>query len=146
MAVLAAAATAALGCSPAALAQNAAPGDAAKGKSVYLAVGCFMCHGRSGQGGAMNYPAPALAKVEMPVESFVAFLRDAPNDMPAYTANVLSDADAADIHAFLQSLPGRKPAKDFPLLNQKSTGNSGVLARNWRYNSAVASPPRCRHS
>jgi mono/diheme cytochrome c family protein len=65
----------------------------------------------------MNYPAPAIAKVEMPVESFVSFLREAPNDMPAYSANVLSDADATDIHAFLQSLPGRKPAKDFPLLN-----------------------------
>jgi mono/diheme cytochrome c family protein len=96
----------------------AASGDAANGKRVYLAVGCFECHGRVGQGGAMNYPAPAIAKVEMPVESFVAFLRDAPNDMPAYTANVLSDGDAADIYMFLQSLPGRKPAQEFPLLNQ----------------------------
>ena len=66
----------------------------------------------------MNYPAPAITKLEMPVESFVAFLRAAPNDMPAYTANVLSDEDAGDIYAFLQSLPGRKPTKDFPLLNQ----------------------------
>lgn len=93
-------------------------GDAVKGKSIYLAVGCFMCHGRAGQGGAMNYPAPPIAKVEMPAEAFVAFLREAPSDMPAYSAAVLSDNDAADIHAFLQSLPGRKPAKDFPLLNQ----------------------------
>jgi mono/diheme cytochrome c family protein len=102
----------------AALAEGAASGDAAKGKRMYLADGCFLCHGRIGQGGAMNYPAPAITKLEMPVESFVAFLRDAPNDMPAYTANVLSDEDAADIYAFLQSLPGRKPARDFPLLNQ----------------------------
>ena len=94
------------------------PGDAVKGKSVYLAVGCFTCHGRSGQGGAMNYPAPPIAKVEMPAEAFVAFLREAPNDMPAYSAAVLSDKEATDIHAFLQSLPGRKPAKDFPLLSQ----------------------------
>jgi hypothetical protein len=65
-----------------------------------------------------NYPTPALARLELPVESFVAFLRAAPNDMPAYSANVLSDQDATDIYAFLQSLPGRKPAKDFPLLNQ----------------------------
>jgi mono/diheme cytochrome c family protein len=111
-----AAAWAAAGLGTAALAEGAS-GDAAKGKRVYLAVGCFMCHGRAGQGGAMNYPAPAIAKVEMPVESFVSFLREAPNDMPAYSANVLSDTDATDIHAFLQSLPGRKPAKDFPLLN-----------------------------
>jgi mono/diheme cytochrome c family protein len=105
-------------CAAAALAQDAASGDAANGKRIYLADGCFECHGRAGQGGAMNYPAPAIAQVEMPVEAFVAFLRDAPNDMPAYAASVLSDKDAADIHAFLQSLPGRKPAKDFPLLNQ----------------------------
>jgi hypothetical protein len=31
---------------------------------------------------------------------------------------VLSDKEAADIHAFLRSLPGRRPPKDFPLLNQ----------------------------
>ena len=55
-----------------ALAQDAASGDAANGKRLYLADGCFDCHGRAGQGGAMNYPAPAIAKLEMPVESFVA--------------------------------------------------------------------------
>jgi mono/diheme cytochrome c family protein len=117
-AVLVAGAVAALGLSPAVLAQSAASGDAANGKLIYLADGCFTCHGRAGQGGAMNYPAPAIAKLEMPVESFVSFLRDAPNDMPAYSTDVLSDKEAADIHAFLQSLPGRKPAKEFPLLNQ----------------------------
>jgi len=117
VAVLVALAFAALG-SGLGLAQNTTSGDVANGKRVYLADGCFMCHGRAGQGGAMNYPAPAIAKLEMPVESFVSFLRDAPNDMPAYSTEVLSDKDAADIHAFLQSLPGRKPAKEFPLLNQ----------------------------
>jgi|SRR5215467_15318762 mono/diheme cytochrome c family protein len=117
VAVLVALAFAALG-SGLGLAQNTTSGDVANGKRVYVADGCFMCHGRAGQGGAMNYPAPAIAKLEMPVESFVSFLRDAPNDMPAYSTDVLSDKDAADIHAFLQSLPGRKPAKEFPLLNQ----------------------------
>lgn len=117
VAILVAGAFAARGPGPA-LAQSGASGDAANGKRVYLADGCFMCHGRVGQGGAMNYPAPAIAKLEMPVESFVSFLRDAPNDMPAYSIDVLSDKEAADIHAFLQSLPGRKPTKEFPLLNQ----------------------------
>jgi mono/diheme cytochrome c family protein len=116
-AVLAAAAFAAVGMA-AASAQDAAIGDAAKGKRLYLDDGCYQCHGRAGQGGAMNYQTPALAQLELPLESFVAFLREAPNDMPAYSAGVLSDKDAADIHAFLRSLPGRKPTKDFPLLNQ----------------------------
>jgi mono/diheme cytochrome c family protein len=102
----------------AASAQDQPSGDPVNGKRVYLADGCFECHGRSGQGGAMNYQTPALAKLELPVESFVAFLRAAPNDMPAFSADVLSDKDAADIYAFLQSLPGRQPVKDFPLLNQ----------------------------
>ncbi|MGA2288361.1 c-type cytochrome [Bradyrhizobium sp.] len=116
-AALAGAALAVVGIA-AAPAQDAAVGDVANGKRLYLADGCFECHGRAGQGGAMNYQTPALAQLELPVESFVAFLREAPNDMPAYSANVLSDKDAADIHAFLRSLPGRKPVKDFPLLNQ----------------------------
>jgi mono/diheme cytochrome c family protein len=99
-------------------AQSAASGDAANGQRIYLADGCFECHGRAGQGGAFLGPVPSIARVEMPAESFVAFLRDAPNDMPTYSANVLSDKEATDIYAFLQSLPGRQPAKDFPLLNQ----------------------------
>ena len=103
---------------PSARAQDASAGDPANGKRIYLADGCFECHGRAGQGGAFNYPAPPLAQIEMPVESFQAFLREAPNDMPTYSTAVLSDSEAADIYAFLRSLPGRKPVKDFPLLNQ----------------------------
>jgi mono/diheme cytochrome c family protein len=117
-AALAIAAWAAIGVGAGALAQDAPSGDAANGRRVYLADGCFLCHGRAGQGGAMNYPAPAIAQLELPAESFVAFLRGAPNDMPTYSAAVLSDKEATDIYAFLRSLPGRKPVKDFPLLNQ----------------------------
>ena len=106
------------GLGTAVLAQSAVPADAANGKRLYLADGCFECHGRNGQGGAFNYPAPALVGIEVPVDSFVAFLRNAPNDMPSYGISVLSDKDAADIYAYLQTLPGRKPAKEIPLLNQ----------------------------
>ena len=76
------------------------------------------CHGRNGQGGAYTYPAPPLAQLEMPIEAFQALLRDAPNDMPSFPVSVVSDTDAADVLAFLRSLPGRKPVRDFPLLNQ----------------------------
>ena len=94
-----------------------APGDAAKGRRVYEAVGCYTCHGRSGQGGSFNYPAPPLAQITYPVEAFTMIVRSGPNDMPAYSENVLSDHDLADIHAFLRSLAGARPAKDIPLLN-----------------------------
>ena len=98
-------------------ADDAPSGDPVNGKRVYLADGCFECHGRAGQGGQFNYQTPALAKTALPVESFIAFLREAPNDMPSFSAEVLSDKDAADIHAFLQSLPGPRPVKDIPQLN-----------------------------
>jgi mono/diheme cytochrome c family protein len=101
----------------AARADDAPAGDPVNGKRVYLADGCFECHGRAGQGGQFNYQTPALAKTALPVESFVAFLREAPNDMPSFSAKVLSDKDAADIHAFLQTLSGPRPAKDIPQLN-----------------------------
>ena len=101
----------------AALAEDAA-GDRVNGQRIYTKLRCFTCHGRVGQGGNYTYPAPALAGLELPVEAFQAFLREPPNDMPAFSTAVLSDQDAADLWTWLHSLPGRKPAKDFPLLNQ----------------------------
>jgi mono/diheme cytochrome c family protein len=54
----------------AALAEDAA-GDAANGKRIYAKLRCFTCHGRAGQGGAYNYPAPALASsLELPRRGF----------------------------------------------------------------------------
>ena len=100
-----------------AAAQDAPTGDVANGKKVYLADGCFMCHGRVGQGGAYNGPAPVLAKTEMPFEGFKGQLRQPVQDMPAYSEAVMSDQQVADIYAFLQSLPGRTDPKSIPLLN-----------------------------
>jgi mono/diheme cytochrome c family protein len=92
-------------------------GDAANGRRLYVAVGCYECHGRVGQGGAYTGPAPVLAKTALPVEAFVAFIREPPYDMPAYVASVLPDQAAADIYAYLQSLPGSRPAKEIGILN-----------------------------
>ena len=97
---------------------DAPTGDPVNGKRLYLADGCFECHGRAGQGGRFNYPTPSLAQIALPVDSFIAFLREAPNDMPSFSEQVLSDKDAADIHAFLSSLPGPRDAKDIRILNQ----------------------------
>ena len=87
------------------------------GKRLYLADGCFTCHGRSGQGGAFNGPAPSLAKTDMPFDGFKAQLRDPANDMPAYSTAVVSDQEIADMYAFVQSLPGARSAKDISILN-----------------------------
>jgi len=98
-------------------AQDAPAGDAAKGKAVFLKEACFTCHGRSGQGGAYNGPAPILAQTALPLEAFRAQVRNPVNDMPAYSDAVLSDKDIADIYAFVKLLPGPRSPRDIPILN-----------------------------
>jgi len=112
-----AAAAFSLGASSLLEAQEAPPGDAGNGKRLYLADGCFTCHGRSGQGGNYYGTTPTLAKTELPFEGFKQQLRDPVRVMPPYEPAVVSDKEAADIYVFLQTLPGRRPAKDFPILN-----------------------------
>jgi mono/diheme cytochrome c family protein len=117
--VAAACAAAVLGvAAPSVRAQDAAPtGNVEQGKRIYLADGCFLCHGRVGQGGGYNAPVPALAKTEMPFEAFKTQLRQPADDMPAYSTAVISDQQIADIYAFVQSLPGKRNPKDIPILN-----------------------------
>jgi mono/diheme cytochrome c family protein len=98
-------------------AQDAPQGDAANGKRIYLTDGCFTCHGRSGQGGAYEGPAPILAHTALPFEGFKVEIRNPVNDMPAYSDAVLSDKDIADIYAFVESLPGPRSPKDISILN-----------------------------
>jgi mono/diheme cytochrome c family protein len=98
-------------------AQDAPAGDAAHGKMVFLKEACFTCHGRVGEGGAYNGPAPVLARTALPLEGFKAQIRNPVNDMPAYSDAVLSDKDIADIYAFVKSLPGPRSPKDIPILN-----------------------------
>ena len=98
-------------------AQDAPPGDIVNGKRLYLNGNCFTCHGRAGQGGAYNGPAPAVAKTAMPFEGFLGQIRNPSNDMPAYAEKVMSDQEVADISAFVQGLPGPRPAKDIAILS-----------------------------
>ncbi len=98
-------------------AQDTPAGDAAHGRVVFLKEACFTCHGRSGQGGAYNGPAPILAQTALPLEGFRAQIRNPVNDMPAYSDAVLSDKDIVDIYAFVKSLPGARSPKDVPILN-----------------------------
>jgi mono/diheme cytochrome c family protein len=98
-------------------AQEAPSGDAANGKRLYLADGCFTCHGRAGQGGAYNGPAPVLASTALPFDGFKGQIRNPVNDMPAFSNANLSDKDIADIYTFVRSLPGPGSPKDIPILN-----------------------------
>jgi len=112
-------AIAAFGAATSAIAQapDVAHGDVTNGKRLYLADGCFTCHGRAGQGGAYTGPAPALARTGLPFDGFKAQIRDPSDNMPAYSDAVLSDKDIADIYAFVESLPAGRSAKDISILD-----------------------------
>jgi mono/diheme cytochrome c family protein len=98
-------------------AEDSPKGDVINGKRVYLAVGCFTCHGRSGQGGAYTGPTPILARTALPFDGFKELIRDPSNNMPAYSDAVLSDKEIADIYAFLESLPGSRSPKEISILD-----------------------------
>jgi ubiquinol-cytochrome c reductase cytochrome c subunit len=94
-------------------------GDAALGKTIFLRDNCYTCHGTSGGGGGA-LGGPRLSHRELTPTAILNELRHPRAAMPAYSDKVLSDAEAADIAAYLQSLSRvpDKDAKDIPLLNQ----------------------------
>ena len=97
---------------------SALPGlaaDVARGKEIYMKAGCYQCHGTVGQGATTG---PKLAPEPLALESLIAFVRNAAaTAMPAYSANMVSDAEMADIHAYLGSIKPPPQRKDVPLLN-----------------------------
>jgi len=91
-------------------------GDPVRGKHLFLAYGCYQCHGTTAAGGG---PAgPKLAPNPLPLAGVTVKLRTASGRMPVYTPAVLTDAEIADIFAYLQSIPNGKAAQDIPLLNR----------------------------
>ena len=100
----------------AALAQDTkVNGDPVNGKKLFLADGCYQCHGTFGQGA--GNAGPRLAPNPPPVSAIMRQLRRPAARMPVYTPAVLSDAQAGDIIAYLQSIKPGKAAKDIPILN-----------------------------
>jgi len=98
-----------------ALAQSTTPGNATNGKRLYERDGCWECHGWAGQGGR---DGARLADTALTTAQLTRYIRRPTGAMPAYIDKVLSDAEAADIWAYLKSMPAPKPAKDIPLLNE----------------------------
>ena len=94
-----------------------AAGNVQNGKRLYVSAGCDLCHNADGQGGG---GAPRLApKPNMiALAAFIHQCRQPSNSMPPYTSKVLSDAQLADIYAFLQTIPKPPELSSIPLLQQ----------------------------
>ena len=78
----------------------ATPGDAGRGKAVYTTAGCAGCHGASGEGGG----APGIVPMRHALPAFTSLVRQPPAAMPPLSAAAASDAQVADLYAFLRSL------------------------------------------
>ena len=90
--------------------------SAEKGKAAFLQHGCWQCHGTEGQGSIATSNGKRLAPNPLPWEAFAGFVRSTNRAMPPFSEKILSDADLADIYAYLQSIPKPAAVKDIPLL------------------------------
>ncbi len=99
---------------PAATAAQTPTGNADNGKRLFTEKACYFSHRTEGQGGGIY---PRIARVQRGQDNFVRYVRR-PARMAAYSDTVVSDAELADIYAFLRALPAPKAVTDIPLLEQ----------------------------
>jgi mono/diheme cytochrome c family protein len=94
-------------------------GNVQAGKELYLRYSCYACHSYDGHGGA----GARLVPLPMTAARFTAYIRNPPRpQMPPYSTKLLSDAQLADIWAYIKSLPASPEAKDIPLLAEIMKG------------------------
>ena len=96
--------------------QSAAAGNAEEGRKLYNSYGCYACHGYEAQGSSAT--GPRLGPRPLPLPAFSRYVRRPTAQMPPYTTKVVSDADLAQIYAFLQSRPTPPPVQSIALLRE----------------------------
>jgi mono/diheme cytochrome c family protein len=89
-------------------------GNIQNGKKLFTSDGCFECHGHQAEGSSTG--GPRLAPNPIPLAALVNYVRHPAGQMPPYTSKVISDAELADVFAFLQSLPQPPKADSIPAL------------------------------
>ena len=67
-----------------------------------MRVGCYQCHGREAQGASTG---PRLGPDALPIAAFTRAVRTPRNEMPPYSPKILSDAELADVYAFVAGRP-----------------------------------------
>ena len=92
---------------------DAPEGDAENGQRVFNDRGCYQCHGYAAHAG----PGSRLAPNPIPFGALSRYVRAPSGQMPPYTVSVLSDAELADIYAFLESIPEPPAVDSIPALN-----------------------------
>ncbi len=92
---------------PAPVARAAPPGRPDRGAWLVVVKGCAACHGTAAEG---NVVGPALVGTRLSYQTVLQETRTPHHPkMPPFTPSDLSNADVADIYAFLQSKPASAP-------------------------------------
>ncbi len=80
--------------------------DAERGKQIFMRVGCYQCHGREAQGASTG---PRLGPNPLALPAFTRAVRTPRNEMPPYSVKLLSDAELADVYAFVAARARPRP-------------------------------------
>lgn len=84
-----------------AAAGGAAPERISAGRELFFANGCNVCHGDNGEGGI----GPTIASTGFTLRQEIGQYRSPRAAMPAFPEDRVSDAQVAEISAWLQTLP-----------------------------------------
>src|ERR1700730_16745866 len=94
-------------------ASKPAMGNVQNGKLVFEIQGCNICHGSEGEGLATLGQKGAVTRLARPSRALpisIQQMRKPAGQMPPYSSQKVSDADLADVYAFLQTLPTKSLA------------------------------------
>lgn len=105
----------ALLCSVGPACAQVAADEVERGRQLYMANGCFSCHGTVGQGGERS-GAPKLAPGPHPFEAFKVLVREPREAMPRLDPRYVSDEQLLSMHRYLASIPKGPSAKDIAAL------------------------------
>ena len=86
-----------------------------RGRQLFMANGCFSCHGTAGQGGERS-GAPKLAPETLPFDAFRVLVRTPREAMPRVDPRYVSDEQLRAIHAYLGSIQKGAGAKEIAAL------------------------------
>src|SRR6266550_5589110 len=92
---------------------KAPAGNVETGKKIFVTYGCYQCHNYAAHGGGAG---PRLAPKPIAFQAFTRQVRKPANEMPPYTAKVVSDKELADIYAFLLTIPEPPAVGSIPIL------------------------------
>ena len=109
---------------------NTAAGNPQNGKAVYENQSCDRCHGSQGEGLAgsgQNAGIPRIASTSLAFPAFLQQVRKPKGQMPPFSSKKVSDAELADVYAYLQTL---KPAAEHAAATPAQSMNGERLFKN----------------